>query len=816
MVAPSGARTSTTYDAAGQVTAVTAPDGSTTTTTYDRAGRVKTVTDADGRAITNTYDAAGRQVLLTRADGSAMAWGYDAAGQLTTAADADGQVTTYGYDAAGNLTSRSTTLGTTTLTYDGAGNLTSQTAPDGTVTTYTSDAADRVTGIDYPESTPDVTYAYDSAGRLTSTTDGTGTSTRAYDAAGRLTSETRAGSLVSYEWDADGNLVALTYPDGIRTTSTYDAAGQLDEVTDPQAGTFDYDWAPDGQVAQVTYPNGVTTALEHDGQGRLTESSTVDQGGATLLDLAYSYTDAGLLAEQTITRDQTTVASQYGWDARGALDEVSGNLAGDIALTPGGQVTALEDGTTLFYAPTGVLASTTQGAVTTTYTYDARGNRTTRTVPTPDVDGAGSMATASEPSGGETGPVAPAADGTTTEALPTGEPSPDPTSTSVVPETAAPEPTDDPAGEPGAEPTAGEPTSEDPSAGDTGLDEPASQIGADVFGWDAANRLTTATVDGTEYAYGYFADGLRATAATGEQQTSFVWATAAAVPRLLTDDAHRYLYGPSSTPIAQIDDGGTVHYLHADLTGNIRAVTDEGGAVVAASDYSAYGIEHAVRDAAVSEVTAFGYAGEYADATGLIYLRARYYDPATAQFLSVDALIDLTQAPYGYANGNPLQFVDPLGLTWWNPLSWTGDTYDVIAMSASAVSLAASLVAYGSLATVVGAPVAAVAASVAGVAEGVAVVASAGGVIQHLRAGETADAVISATGVVPGVGMVSRAVYEARFAGRAAQYGMRTAGTAWRQVAQGVEAGTLWGSGMGQWLQNVTEWTGLASACGVR
>ena len=323
-------------------------------------------------------------------------------------------------------------------------------------------------------------------------------------------------------------------------------------------------------------------------------------------------------------------------------------------------------------------------------------------------------------------------------------------------------------------------------------------------------------MDGTECAYSYFADGLRATAATGEQQTSFVWATAAAVPRLLTDDAHRYLYGPSSIPIAQVDAGGTVEYLHADLTGNIRAVTDEDGAVVAASDYSAYGIEHAVGDTAVSEVTAFGYAGEYTDANGLIYLRARYYDPATAQFLSVDALIDLTQAPYGYANGNPLQFVDPLGLTWWNPLSWTGDTYDVIAMSASAVSLAASLVAYGSLATVVGAPVAAVAASVAGVAEGVAVVASAGGVIQHLRAGETADAVISATGVVPGVGMVSRAVYEARFAGRAAQYGMRTAGTAWRQVAQGVEAGTLWGSGMGQWLQNVTEWTGLASACGVR
>jgi hypothetical protein len=40
----------------------------------------------------------------------------------------------------------------------------------------------------------------------------------------------------------------------------------------------------------------------------------------------------------------------------------------------------------------------------------------------------------------------------------------------------------------------------------------------------------------------------------------------------------------------------------------------------------------------------------------------RYYDPATGQFTSVDPLVDQTEAPYGYANGDPVNGTDPLGL----------------------------------------------------------------------------------------------------------------------------------------------------------
>jgi RHS repeat-associated protein len=44
-----------------------------------------------------------------------------------------------------------------------------------------------------------------------------------------------------------------------------------------------------------------------------------------------------------------------------------------------------------------------------------------------------------------------------------------------------------------------------------------------------------------------------------------------------------------------------------------------------------------------------------------IYLRARYYDPSTRQFLTRDPLVTLTRAPYSYVGDNPLNLTDPSG-----------------------------------------------------------------------------------------------------------------------------------------------------------
>jgi len=48
--------------------------------------------------------------------------------------------------------------------------------------------------------------------------------------------------------------------------------------------------------------------------------------------------------------------------------------------------------------------------------------------------------------------------------------------------------------------------------------------------------------------------------------------------------------------------------------------------------------------------------------TGLAYLVNRYYDPATDQFLSVDADVQQTDQPYVFTDDNPLNLGDPLGV----------------------------------------------------------------------------------------------------------------------------------------------------------
>ncbi|MGE6376832.1 RHS repeat-associated core domain-containing protein [Peribacillus muralis] len=61
------------------------------------------------------------------------------------------------------------------------------------------------------------------------------------------------------------------------------------------------------------------------------------------------------------------------------------------------------------------------------------------------------------------------------------------------------------------------------------------------------------------------------------------------------------------------------------------------------------------------------YAGYYVDKeTTHYYLKARYYNPENGNFLALDPYPGdlnnpITQNGYGYANNNPVMFVDPSG-----------------------------------------------------------------------------------------------------------------------------------------------------------
>jgi hypothetical protein len=57
-----------------------------------------------------------------------------------------------------------------------------------------------------------------------------------------------------------------------------------------------------------------------------------------------------------------------------------------------------------------------------------------------------------------------------------------------------------------------------------------------------------------------------------------------------------------------------------------------------------------------------------------VYLRARYYDPATGQFISRDPLTAMTGAPYSYGDENPLDITDPTGLFGWSNITSAAKT----------------------------------------------------------------------------------------------------------------------------------------------
>ncbi len=118
-----------------------------------------------------------------------------------------------------------------------------------------------------------------------------------------------------------------------------------------------------------------------------------------------------------------------------------------------------------------------------------------------------------------------------------------------------------------------------------------------------------------------------------------------------------YVYGLRAMMFEQINTStGTVTYLHHDQAGSTRLLTGSTGTVTGKCSYAAYGTPTCEGTA----TTPLGYDGQYTSSdTGLVYMRARVYDPSTAQFLSVDPLKAVSGEPYSYAGDNPLNYSDP-------------------------------------------------------------------------------------------------------------------------------------------------------------
>lgn len=107
---------------------------------------------------------------------------------------------------------------------------------------------------------------------------------------------------------------------------------------------------------------------------------------------------------------------------------------------------------------------------------------------------------------------------------------------------------------------------------------------------------------------------------------------------------------------------GTHHYYYTDPQGTVLAKADASGTIIATYDYAPYGTAVASLSPAPNGP---GYTGHVNDPdTGLVYMQARYYDPAVGRFLSVDPMGVVKKfSRYTYASNNPIINIDPDGMS---------------------------------------------------------------------------------------------------------------------------------------------------------
>lgn len=301
-----GIVTSYAYDANGNLTSMTDAAG-TVTYTYDALNRVTSVKDRRGNTQFFTYDATDRIVQVKDRNGNATRYVYDGNGNIVKTIDALGtesvftynkndqlistdlhrvdalngvdshEITLYEYDGRNLVTKEINALGDSTVyVYDGNGNLVSKTDADGYVTQYSYTALDLVKKINY-NGAKEVSYQYNKVGELVQMDDWTGTNTFELDLLGRLQKMTdHKGNTVSYTYDAVGNQTGITYPDGSKTRSFYDAVYNLTSVIDADDGTYAYVYDAANRPVKLTYPNGWIEQYTYDAEGNLLKTVDTD------------------------------------------------------------------------------------------------------------------------------------------------------------------------------------------------------------------------------------------------------------------------------------------------------------------------------------------------------------------------------------------------------------------------------------------------------------------------------------------------------------------------------------------------------------
>ncbi|MCK8681401.1 RHS repeat-associated core domain-containing protein [Streptomyces lichenis] len=718
-----GKATAFAYDGDGRITKITTPEGRVTVFAYDEQNRVRsmlratafngsghtgptytyaysnttdpraagttTVTDPETHATKHEHDKDGRVTKTIDALGRSRSTSFDANHNIQTATDAmgtgstGGNVTTYGWDGRNNPTSAGLPTGATAsltgyqtiagadlpgtmqtadkektdYTYDTAGNTTSvavtgtgggkqtfdynkatatcggfegqrckvtakMTDTKSVSTSFTYDAKGNLTKVTPPAPLGTTTYTYDDAGRAQTVVDGRGIKTvYVYDARDRVVKVSSTNTTVTYAYDGDGNLVqrsdgsgvtkyafdplsretVRTLQNGSQTKLTYTPAGNVDTYTDP-AGTTDYTWNEVNKLTELKDPSGKVTKYAYDNND--TRTKTTYPGGTV----------------QSVTPDKSNRPEKIKTTSpQGTLVELSYSYDRGTTKKPeddGGKILTKTDAV---------------GGYKTTYTYDSAG----RFSYAKDEKG-GAIADSWQYCYDQAGNL-------TSQGTDKGCPR----------------------GTTYTYNDAQQLTSKSGSTGTWSYDK----VGNETAGastpeytrtgeqWSDYSQMTSITVDSKTYAGQYASTDQSERIKLGD--TFFHHGPLGLSAKTTAGVDMGFNREPGGT-LNSMTTGGKSYYYLTDALGSVVALADGDGNKVNSYTYSPRGVRLLARS---SEPVAqpYRFAGGYQDPTGLYHLGARYYDANIGRFTQPDPSGQEVN-PYLYAEGDPVNRIDPSGL----------------------------------------------------------------------------------------------------------------------------------------------------------
>lgn len=681
--------TYSTYNAHGQPLTITDPNGVATTLAYDARQRLIS-RQVGGEITTLSYWPTGLLKRITQPDGSFLEYSYDDAHRLISIADGDGNRIDYTLDAMGNRTaeqaydSSNALARTRTQVFNNLNRLWKQLGAAGTAavtTTFSYDDNGNQTVVAAPLGRS-TTNQYDALNRLKQATDpGTGVTLFAYDVYDNLTSVTDPrGKTTSYTYNALGDMLQLVSPETGTSVSTYDSGGNLQTSTDArgEVGTRVYDAL--NRVTSVSYPDLMTTftydagvngvgrltgasdanhslAFTYDAQGRVTNKSQV-VGGVTK-SVTYGYTDGNLTS--IVTPSGQTIAYTY---ANGRI--------GSIALN--GSTVILDN---VLYEPFGPVSGWTWGNATiAARIHDQDGKPT-------DIDSAGAYTYTYDDAFRITG-ITDLADGSNSWTY--GYDNLDrlnAASRTGLTQGFTYDANGNRLSQTGTiaaiytvSTTSNRVTSISGTPARTYTYDLAGNVTSDGthgFAYNDSGRLSSVS-GGAGGSYVHNALGQRVKKVSGAATLYFVYDEAG---HLVGEyDGSGGLVQETvwlgDIPVATLRPNGSgtvdVYYVHTDHLNTPRRVSRPSDDVIVWRwDGDAFGASAANEDPD-GDATSFAFnlrfPGQYFDAeSGLHYNYFRNYDPVTGRYLESDP-IGLAGGinTYGYVGGNPLSYVDPLGL----------------------------------------------------------------------------------------------------------------------------------------------------------